>query len=59
MEDILKSNYVVDLTDEIERLFESKPDGRKKSDLIEWKNRINLLINRVNQLSKIKMYAEQ
>tara|TARA_R110000868_G_scaffold404316_2_gene682336 strand:+ start:393 stop:572 length:180 start_codon:yes stop_codon:yes gene_type:complete len=59
MEKILQSVYVTEIVDEIESMFESKPDARKKSEVLEWKNNINLLIDRVNKLSKIEMYNKQ
>lgn len=59
MNKVITSNYVTEITDEIERLFDNKPDGRKKSDLSHWKNEINQLIDRVNQLAKIKIYPKQ
>jgi len=59
MEELLKSNYVTEITDGIEKMFENIPDKRKKLEYSQWKNDINKLIKRVNQLSKIKMYQEQ
>tara|TARA_R110000868_G_scaffold424_2_gene3385 strand:+ start:393 stop:572 length:180 start_codon:yes stop_codon:yes gene_type:complete len=59
MEKILQSIYVTEVADAIESMFENKPDARKKSEILEWKNNINLLIDRVNKLSKIEMYGKQ
>ena len=47
---------VIELTDEIEQMLEEKPDKRKKKEYQEWKERVNALIKRVNELSKFKMY---
>jgi hypothetical protein len=49
---------VVELEDEIESLFDKKPDGRNKTQLREWANTINNLIKEVNELAKIKIYNE-
>lgn len=59
MEEILKSNYVIELTDRIEEMFENVPDKRKKKEYLEWRQSINLVIERVNNISKIKMYPLQ
>ena len=50
---------VTDLVDRIEKAFETKPEGRKRKELSEWKLTINPLIEQVNKLSKIKMYNLQ
>ena len=50
---------VVDLVETIEKAFEEKPEGRKRKEVSEWKTKINSLIDKVNQLSKIKMYKPQ
>jgi ElaB/YqjD/DUF883 family membrane-anchored ribosome-binding protein len=47
---------VIELTDEIEQLLEEKPDKRKKKEYQEWKETVNSLIKRVNELAKFKMY---
>lgn len=45
-----------DLCDEIEKSFDNKPDGRKKKDLAEWKEKTNFLIDMYNTKSKFKTY---
>lgn len=47
---------VIELTDEIEQLLEEKPDKRKRKEYQEWKERVNSLIKKVNELAKFKMY---
>jgi hypothetical protein len=59
MEKLITSVYVTEIVDAIELMFENKPDARKKSEISEWKTNINLLIDRVNKLSKIQMYKKQ
>ena len=50
---------VTDLVERIEQAFEDRPKGQKRKELAEWKLSINLLIEEVNKLSKIKMYNRQ
>lgn len=48
--------YIVDLVDSIEKLFEEKPDKRKKVEYKDWKDKLNSLIQQINKDSKFKMY---
>jgi len=41
---------------EIEEMFENKPDGRKKKETKEWKEKINFLIDIYNKSCKFKSY---
>jgi hypothetical protein len=50
---------ITSLTDQIEILFDKKPDGRKRDLFKKWKEEINILIEAVNKLSKIKLYSKQ
>jgi len=50
---------VTDLVERIEQAFEDRPKGQKRKELAEWKLSINLLIEEINKLSKIKMYNRQ
>jgi hypothetical protein len=50
---------VTDLVERIEKAFEDRPKGQKRKELAEWKLSVNLLIEEVNKLSKIKMYKPQ
>jgi len=50
---------VTDLVERIEKAFEDRPKGGKRKELAEWKQSINVLIEQVNKLSKIKMYNAQ
>lgn len=52
---------VTDLVDQIEQLFDEgqKIDGRKKKEREEWKNKINPLIQRVNEIKGMKVYVRQ
>ena len=57
---LFKKQYVnlVDLHDEIEKLFEEGKtmDKRKKKAVVEWKNKINFLIDMYNKRSAFKTY---
>jgi hypothetical protein len=57
---IFKKQYVnlVDLNDEIEKLFEEgeKLDKRKKKAYVEWKEKINFLIDVYNTRATFKTY---
>ena len=57
---IFKKQYVnlVDLHDEIEKLFEEgeKLDKRKKKAYVEWKEKINFLIDVYNTRATFKTY---
>lgn len=50
---------IVDLVERIEKAFETRPEGRKRKELSDWKQSVNKLIEQVNKLSKIKMYKTQ
>jgi hypothetical protein len=45
-----------DLHEEIEKLLENRPDGRKRKELKEWKDHVNFLIDMYNTKSKFKSY---
>lgn len=57
---LFKKQYInlVDLYEEIERLFEEgkKLDKRKKKAYVEWKEKINFLIDMYNARSSFKTY---
>lgn len=55
-----KKQYVnaLDLKNQIEELFETKPDGRKKKDLKEWKSKINFLIDIYNTKTQFVSYKK-
>lgn len=55
-----KKQYVnvVDIRDQIERLFDEKPDGRKKKAMEEWKKKINFLIDIHNARTDLKAYKK-
>ena len=59
MNQALQSMNVTEIVDSIESMFENKPSAKKRSEILEWKTNINLLIDRVNKLSKIQMYGNQ
>ena len=50
---------IADLVERIEKAFETRPKGGNRKELSEWKQSINVLIEQVNELSKIKMYKTQ
>ena len=52
-----KCQSVVEVSDEIEKLFCSQPDKRKKKDFDLWKKTINLYIKKANELAKFKIYT--
>lgn len=45
-----------DLVDNIENLFNTKPDGRKKEENKEWKKKINHVIKMLNKERGMKIY---
>jgi len=47
---------VIELVDIVEKLFDEKPDKRKKAEYKEWKDRINSVIQNLNKECKFKMY---
>jgi hypothetical protein len=55
-----KKQYVnvVDIREQIERLFEEKPDGRKKKAVAEWKDKVNFLIDLHNARTDLKAYKK-
>lgn len=57
---IFKKQYInqVDLHDEIEKLFEEgeKLDKRKKKAYVDWKEKINFLIDMYNSRASFKTY---
>lgn len=54
------TDNVTELVEEIEKLFENgeKIDGRKRKEREEWRNEINPLIEKVNKLKGMKVYAK-
>ena len=54
------TDNVTELVEEIEKLFDDgeKIDGRKRKEREEWRNQINPLIERVNKLKGMKVYAK-
>lgn len=57
---LFKKQYVnvVDIREQIEKLFEEKPDGRKKKAVSEWKEKINFLIDLHNARTDLKAYKK-
>ena len=55
-----KKQYLnaVDIYTQIEELFANKPDGRKKKETKEWKQKINFLIDLYNAKSGFKSYTK-
>jgi hypothetical protein len=58
--DFYKKQYVnaLDVKDQIEDMFDNKPDGRKKKDLKEWKEKINFLIDLYNTKTQFVSYKK-
>lgn len=56
-EETLELTTVTDYVDEIERLFEKTPDKRTKEYKF-WKDNINNLIEKVNNLASTKLYSK-
>lgn len=54
------TDNVTELVEEIEKLFDDgeKIDGRKRKEREEWRNQINPLIEKVNKLKGMKVYAK-
>jgi hypothetical protein len=48
--------YVIDLIESVEKLFDEKPDKRKKIEYKDWKDKINSSIQQLNKECKFKMY---
>ena len=49
---------VVTLVESVEKMFDGKPDKRKKSEYKDWKDKINALIEDLNKACKFKMYEK-
>ena len=56
---LVEGKCVVDLVEDIERLFDGKPDARKKKEFADWKVQVNKLVMDVNSLLSFKMYNLQ
>ena len=58
---LYKKQYIniTDMKDELEKLYEEKPDGRKKIALKDWKDKVNFLVNLVNARAGFKMYNRE
>jgi hypothetical protein len=58
--DFYKKQYVnaLDVKNQIEEMFDNKPDGRKKKDLKVWKEKINFLINIYNTKTQFVSYKK-
>jgi hypothetical protein len=58
--DFYKKQYVnaLDVKNQIEDMFDNKPDGRKKKDLKVWKEKINFLINIYNTKTQFVSYKK-
>lgn len=54
-EETLELTTVTDYVNEIERMFENKPDKRTK-EYKNWKENLNSLIEKLNKISKVKIY---
>jgi hypothetical protein len=55
-----KKQYVnaLDVKNQIEDMFDNKPDGRKKKDLKVWKEKINFLIDIYNTKTQFVSYKK-
>lgn len=51
-----KSEYAIEYMVEIEKMFQSTPDGRKKKEYQAWKDEINRMIGECNKLGNHKIY---
>jgi len=56
-DEILELTTVTDYVNEIERMFDNKPDKRTK-EYKNWKENINSLIEKLNKISKVKLYSK-
>lgn len=58
--DFYKKQYVnaLDVKNQIEEMFDNKPDGRKKQHLREWKEKINFLIDIYNTKTQFVSYKK-
>jgi|LakMenEpi03Aug12_release.lakeMendotaPanAssembly.Ray.scaffolds.fasta_scaffold509940_3 hypothetical protein len=58
--DFYKKQYVnaLDVKNQIEDMFDNKPDGRKKKDLKVWKEKINFLIDIYNTKTQFVSYKK-
>lgn len=58
--DFYKKQYVnaLDVKNQIEDMFDNKPDGRKKKDLKVWKEKINFLIDLYNTKTQFVAYKK-
>ena len=58
--DFYKKQYVnaLDVKNQIEDMFDNKPDGRKKKDVKEWKEKINFLIDLYNTKTQFVAYKK-
>jgi hypothetical protein len=58
--DFYKKQYVnaLDVKNQIEEMFDTKPDGRKKKDLKVWKEKINFLIDIYNTKTQFVSYKK-
>ncbi len=58
--DFYKKQYVnaLDVKNQIEEMFDNKPDGRKKKDLKIWKEKINFLIDIYNTKTQFVSYKK-
>lgn len=58
--DFYKKQYVnaLDIRNQIEDMFDNKPDGRKKKDVKEWKEKINFLIDLYNTKTQFVAYKK-
>lgn len=58
--DFYKKQYVnaLDIKNQIEEMFDNKPDGRKKKNLKEWKEKINFLIDLYNTKTQFVAYKK-
>jgi hypothetical protein len=58
--DFYKKQYVnaLDVKNQIEDMFDNKPDGRKKKELKVWKEKINFLIHIYNTKTQFVSYKK-
>jgi hypothetical protein len=58
---LYKKQYInaVDIRDELEKLYADKPDGRKKTELAAWKQKVNFLVDLYNAKAGFKAYTKE
>lgn len=57
MEEILNSEYVVEISEYIDQVLTERPDKRKKKVYQNWKDEVNKLINHCNKKANFQIYS--